>query len=83
MNDIDAVERANKYWNAHDANALAGAYAEGATFSDPCAGQGLTGEAITNYAKALWAAYPDVSVELITIVDNGGHDRRPVGVSWH
>ena len=72
MNAIKVVQRANKAYNGHDADALAAAYAEGATYSNPRAGQGLTGKAITNYAKAVWAAYPDASVELITVGDTGG-----------
>jgi hypothetical protein len=42
-------------------------------------GQGLTGKAITNYAKAVWAAYPDASVELITAGDAGA---GLVAVQW-
>jgi ketosteroid isomerase-like protein len=58
-----------KTYNAHDADALAAMYADGATYSNPRAGQDLTGKAIANFAKAVWAAYPDASVELITIGD--------------
>ena|ERR1700719_3722039 len=72
MNAIEIVRRSNKAYNAHDADALAATYAEGATYSNPRAGQGLTGKAIANYAKAVWAAYPDASVELITCGDTGG-----------
>ena len=89
MNAIEVVQHANKAWNAHDADGVAAAYAEGATYSNPRAGQGLTGKAITNYAKAVWAAYPDASVELITAADAGAglvavqwvmpwHQHRPV-----
>jgi steroid delta-isomerase-like uncharacterized protein len=72
MNAIEVVQRTNKAYNGRDADAFAAAYAEGATYSNPRAGQGLTGEATVNYAKAVWAAYPDASVELITIGDTGG-----------
>ena len=79
MNAIEVVQRVNKAWNAHDADVVGAAYAEGATYSNPRAGQGLTGKAITNYAKAVWAAYPDASVELITAGDAGG---GLVAVQW-
>ena len=72
MNAIEVVQQANKAYNAHNAEALAATYAEGATYSNPRAGKGLTGNAIANYAKAVWAAYPDASVELITVGDTGG-----------
>jgi len=72
MNAVQVVQQANKAYNAHDADALAAAYAEGATYSDSRDGQVFTGERIANYAKAVWAAYPDASVELITVADTGG-----------
>ena len=79
MKAIEVVQRANKAYNAHDAEALAATYAEGATYSNPRAGKGLTGKAIANYAKAVWTAYPDASVELITVGDSGG---GLVAVQW-
>ena len=79
MNAIEVVQRANKAWNGHDADAVAAAYAEGATYSNPRARQGLTGKAIANYAKAVWAAYPNASVELITASDAGA---GLVAVQW-
>jgi len=72
MSAIEIVQHANKAYNAHDADALAASYAEGATYSDSRAGEAFTGKAIVNYAKAVWAAYPDASVELITVADTGG-----------
>src|SRR3984957_7710748 len=72
MNAVEVVQHANKAYNAHDADALAASYAEGATYSDSRAGEAFTGKAIANYAKAVWAAYPDASVELITVGDTGG-----------
>ena len=69
MNAVEVVQHANKVYNAHDADALAAAYAEGATYSDSREGQVFTGKGIANYAKAVWAAYPDASVELITVAD--------------
>ena len=72
MNAVEVVQHANKAYNAHDADALAATYAQGATYSDSRDGQVFTGKGIANYAKAVWAAYPDASVELITIADTGG-----------
>jgi steroid delta-isomerase-like uncharacterized protein len=79
MSAIEIVQHANKAYNAHDADALAASYAEGATYSDSRAGEAFTGKAIVNYAKAVWAAYPDASVELITIADTG---RGLVAAQW-
>jgi hypothetical protein len=58
MNAIEVVQRANKAWNAHDADAVAATYVEGATYSNPRAGQGPTGTAIVNYAKACGRLIP-------------------------
>ena len=79
MNAVEVVQHANKAYNAHDADALAASYAEGATYSDSRDGQVFTGKEIANYAKAVWAAYPDASVELITVGDTGG---GLVAVQW-
>jgi steroid delta-isomerase-like uncharacterized protein len=72
MNAIEVVQQNNKTYNPHDAEAVAATYAEGATCSNPRAGKGLTAKEIANYAKAVWTAYPDASVELITVGDTGG-----------
>ena len=72
MNAVEVVQRANNAYNAHDGDALAATYAEGATYSNPRAGQCLTGKSIANYAKAVRAAYPDALVELITVGETGG-----------
>ena len=65
MNAIEVVRRYNQAWNGRDANAIVALFAEGGTYSNPHAGQGLTVEAIANYAKAVWAAFPDVTFELV------------------
>jgi uncharacterized protein (TIGR02246 family) len=71
MNAIEVVRRYNTAWNGRDADALVALFAEGGTFSNPHAGQGLTGEAIGNYAKAVWAAFPDMTVELVSVREMG------------
>jgi len=66
MNAIEVVRRYNQAWDGRDANAIVQLFAEGGTYSNPHAGQGLTGEAIANYARAVWAAYPDFTIELVS-----------------
>src|SRR5260221_5611046 len=59
--------------NRHDADALVALYAEGGTYSAPRAGkEALTGKAIAHYAKAVWKAYPDMSLDIISSGDTGG-----------
>jgi steroid delta-isomerase-like uncharacterized protein len=67
MNPIEVVRRYNQAWNGRDANAIVQLFAEGGTYSNPHAGQCLTGEAIGNYAKAVWAALPDMTAELVSV----------------
>jgi predicted ester cyclase len=71
MNAIEVVKRYNKAWNDHDAGALPVLFDQGGTYSNPHAGQGLTGEAIVNYAKAVWEAFPDMTVELTSVSEIG------------
>jgi steroid delta-isomerase-like uncharacterized protein len=71
MNAIEVVRRYNTAWNGRDADALVALFAEGGTYSNPHAGQGLTGQAIGNYAKAVWAAFPDMTLELVSVREMG------------
>ena len=42
-------------------------------------GHSLTGQAIGDFAKSVWAAFPDASLELISIGDTGG---GLVAIQW-
>jgi steroid delta-isomerase-like uncharacterized protein len=72
MNAIEVVKRYFDAWNRHDADAIAALFAEGGTYSNPIAGQGLTGQAIASYAKGVFTAFPDASFEIVSIGDTGG-----------
>jgi steroid delta-isomerase-like uncharacterized protein len=72
MNAIEVVKRYFDAWNRHDADAIFALFAEGGTFSSPDAGQGLTGQAIADFAKGVFTAFPDVSFEIVSIGDAGG-----------
>ncbi|MBC6414613.1 MAG: ester cyclase [Chromatiales bacterium] len=53
-------------WHQHDSDTILTTYAEGGSYSDPATGGKLTGAAIAEYADALFTAFPDMSVELIS-----------------
>ena len=72
MNAIEVAQRYIDAWNRHDADAIVASFAEGGTYNNPDAGQGLTGEAIADFAKWVFAAFPDVSFEIVSIGDTGG-----------
>lgn len=45
--------------------------------------QGPTGAAIGNFAKSFFTAFPDMSLEVISIGDIGGGSSPPVGAARH
>jgi steroid delta-isomerase-like uncharacterized protein len=72
MNAIEVVKRHFEAWKRHDADAIVALYVEGGTYSNPDAGQGLTGQSIADFAKRIFEAFPDASFEIVSIGDIGG-----------
>jgi steroid delta-isomerase-like uncharacterized protein len=72
MNANEVVKRYAEAWHRHDADAIVALFVEGGTYSNPDVGQGLTGQAIADFAKVLFAAFPDMSLEIVSIGDTGG-----------
>lgn len=71
----DALQLVQEYfdaWNRQDAAGIVAKFAEGGTYNDPLA-QELSGEAIAAYARGLWEAFPDLSLEIVgpTLVGDG------------
>ena len=64
MNATEVAQNNFNSWNRHDADAINAAYAEGGTYRTPRVGQALTGSAIGEYAKSVWKAFPDASLEI-------------------
>jgi steroid delta-isomerase-like uncharacterized protein len=57
-------------WNRHDAAAIVATFADGGTYTDPSTPGPLTGDAIGAYAGGLWAAFPDLSFDIVDITEN-------------
>jgi SnoaL-like domain len=76
MNALEVSQRSTDAWNRHDADALVALYAEGGTYHNPRLDHALTGQAIGDFAKSVWAAYPDMSLEIISRGDTGGRSRN-------
>src|SRR5262245_57846356 len=72
MNAPEVSQRSIDTWNKHDADALVAVYAEGGTYHNPRFNHPLTGQAIGDFAKSVWAAYLDMSLEIISRGDTGG-----------
>jgi hypothetical protein len=67
MNAIEVAQNNFNSWNRHDADAIVAAYAKGGTYRTPRKGHDLTGQAIGDFAKSVWVAFPDASLEIISI----------------
>jgi len=79
MNAVEVAQNNFNSWNRHDADAIVAAYAEGGTYRTPSMGHPLTGQAIGDFAKSVWVAFPDASLEIISIGDSGG---GLVAIQW-
>lgn len=77
-------------WNSHDTDEILNSLAPDGTYSDPVGGENLSGQDYANYAASLFAAFPDLKLELIsnTVASNGtvaapwllfGTHKGPVG----
>jgi steroid delta-isomerase-like uncharacterized protein len=70
---LTQVEPYFRAWNAHDPKAVAAAFAEDGTYTDPSAtGSPLTGPGLAEHAQALIAAFPDLSFEILGGPASGG-----------
>ena len=79
---MTALQTAQQYfdaWNRRDAAAILATFAEGGMYCDPSTGGRLRGAALGGYLKGLWAAFPDVSFE---IVSAGETARGLVAAQW-
>ena len=72
MNALEISQRHYDAWNRHDADAYVAGYAEWGTYHSPRFDHPLTGQAIADFTKSVWAAYPDASLEIISSGDTGG-----------
>jgi steroid delta-isomerase-like uncharacterized protein len=71
MQPIDVAQNYFDAWQRHDGAAIVATFGEGGTYSDPASGQPLTGPAIAEYARGLWAAFPDLSFDLVSATPAG------------
>lgn len=56
-------------WNARDADAIMQTFVENGTYSDPGV-QLLSGQGIGDYAQSLWAAFPDLSFTINSLIES-------------
>ena len=56
-------------WNRHDAEGIVPTFVDGRTYADT-ATRPVTGAANGAYAQGLWAAFPDLSFEIVSVSQN-------------
>jgi steroid delta-isomerase-like uncharacterized protein len=72
MTALEVSQRAIDAWNRHDADTLIAQYAEDATYHTPRFDHPLKGQAIADWAKSVFTAYPEMRLEVISSGDTGG-----------
>ena len=70
MKATEVVKRYADAWNGRDADALVDCFTKDGTFCNPDTYPGVGGEALANYVKGVWAAFPDFSIELLNVGEN-------------
>ena len=66
---MDSMRVARTYfeaWNRRDSAKIVAIFADGGTYIDPASGGMLAGDKIGQYASALFAAFPDLTFEIVT-----------------
>jgi steroid delta-isomerase-like uncharacterized protein len=79
---MDSMSIATAYfeaWNQRDPGKIVAAFAEGGTYMDPASGGALKGAAIGHYASGLFAAFPDLTFE---VVSGGPIGENMVAAQW-
>lgn len=71
MDLIQLARTGNDAWNKHDLETVLAGYSENATYSHPRLGEKVGKEGIANFFKAVWAAYPDMTVEIVSLFEDG------------
>ena len=79
MEATDVVQGYFDAWNRHDPEAIAATFVQGGTYTDPNAPEGLSGRAIAEYASGLFAAFPDLSFDLVS---HSSTDDGVVAARW-
>ncbi len=78
MNPLDVAQTYFDAWNQRDPAAIIATFAEGGTYSDPTV-PALTGSALATHAGGLFAAFPDLSFEIVSAAQAGDH---AVAAQW-
>jgi len=78
MHPLDVAHTYFDAWNRRDPAAIVATFAEGGTYSDPTVPP-LAAEAMTAYTSGLFAAFPNLSFEVVSAAQTGN---QSVATQW-
>jgi steroid delta-isomerase-like uncharacterized protein len=79
MNATEIIQHYVDLWNGRDAAALVGAFTKDGVYCGPDTDPGVNGEALATFAKGLWSAFPDLTIELLKV---GEIEAGVVALHW-
>jgi steroid delta-isomerase-like uncharacterized protein len=79
MTPAEVFQHYTDAWNRHDAAGIVATFAERGIYTDPTTAGPLAGAAIAAYAQSLWDAFPDLSFETMSLIQN---DQGLVSAEW-
>jgi SnoaL-like domain len=79
MNATEIIQHYVDLWNGRDAAALVGAFTKDGVYCSPDTDPGVNGEALATFAKGLWSAFPDLTIELLKV---GEIEAGMVALHW-
>ena len=79
MNATDVIQHYVDLWNGRDAAALVGAFTKDGVYCSPDTDPGVSGEALATFAKGLWSAFPDLTIEILKV---GEIEAGVVALHW-
>ncbi len=79
MTILELAQRYFEAWNRHDADAVVAVFRDSGTYSDPTTNGPLARQAIGDYARRLWEAFPDLSFEVRSVAQTAA---RKVIAEW-
>jgi steroid delta-isomerase-like uncharacterized protein len=79
MKPVEVIRRYIDGWNSHDANTLVAAFTIDGTYCNPHTHPGLSGDALAEFLKGVYTAFPDFHVELLNA---GEIEPELVAIHW-
>ena len=79
MNATEIIQHYVDLWNGRDAAALVGAFTKDGIYCSPDTDPGINEEALATFVKGVWTAFPDFTVEPLTV---GEIEAGVVALHW-